>query len=73
MTRHYYPEITLSAFRLGVCPICGKTRKRSKTFTHTVNPLNRHADGTVKTREEVRADVVAIAAAWRPDFTCKEH
>ncbi|WP_280371052.1 hypothetical protein [Nocardia wallacei] len=35
----------------------------------TVNPFNKNPDGSVRTRDEVRAAVAARADAWQPDFT----
>jgi hypothetical protein len=54
---------------LGTCPGCGRFVQRRKTFEQTVNPFNRNADGSVKTRDEVSEAVKAEAAAWVPDFT----
>jgi hypothetical protein len=69
VTTYYYEEVSAPARRKGNCPICGKATVRSKRFTQTVNPFNRNADGTVKTRAEVRASVDAQAIAWVPDFS----
>lgn len=54
---------------LGICPTCGRFVQRRKTFEQTVNPFNRNADGSVKTREEVAVSVQAEADGWEPDFT----
>jgi hypothetical protein len=48
---------------------CGKKVSRQMTFTKTVNPFNKNADGTVKTREEVRESVQAEAGEWQRDET----
>ena len=61
--------------KTGNCPVCGRRVTKSQTFEQTVNPFNRNEDGSVKTREQVRADVHAEAEAWQPDFRhekCKE-
>lgn len=45
----------------------GKKVLRQKIFEKTVNPFNKNADGSVKSREEVRADVRAEAKAWEQE------
>jgi hypothetical protein len=75
VTTYFYEEVSAPARRKGNCPVCGKATLRAKRFTQTVNPFNRNADGTVKTRAEVLASVDAQAMAWEPDFThyaCRE-
>ncbi len=64
-----FPELSAHRTRTGRCPVCGKTTRRSRTFTMTVNPFNKNPDGSVRTRDEVRAAVAARADAWQPDFT----
>lgn len=66
---HTYPPIKTRREHRGKCPNCGKTVTRSKQFWMTVNPFNRNPDGSVRTAEEIRADVNAEADAWVPDFT----
>jgi hypothetical protein len=34
-----------------------------------VSPFNRNPDGTVRTRAQVSAAVVAESRTWQPDFT----
>jgi predicted RNA-binding Zn-ribbon protein involved in translation (DUF1610 family) len=46
------------------CPVCGKRLRRQRTFEQTINPYNRNEDGTVKTRNEIRAELAAQAAEW---------
>jgi len=64
-----FQEIATTATKSGVCPICGKRVVRRQRFWQTDNPWNRNDDGTVKTRDEIYADVKAEADAWVPDFT----
>lgn len=64
-----FPPINAYRLLVGNCPICGKQTKRSRKFTHTVNPFNVNEDGTVKTPAQVRESVNAEADAWVPDFT----
>lgn len=69
-----FQEVSRRAERSGVCPGCGGATRRRQTFTHTVNPFNKNADGTVKTPQEVGVDVQRLADEWVPDFwheSCK--
>lgn len=45
------------------CGTCGKTLKRTVTVEHTVNPMNKNEDGSVKTAAEVSASAYAAARA----------
>lgn len=73
MTVHRYTGPRRKATRKGTCPTCGKRATRSATFEGTVNPFNKNADGTVKTWEQVAADVQAKADAWDPPAEVFEH
>lgn len=42
----------------------GKRRQITRVFEQTVNPWNKNPDGTVKSRDQVRASVRAEADAW---------
>lgn len=46
-----------------ICGSCGKALKRTVTVEHTVNPLNKNADGSIKTAAEVSAGAYAAARA----------
>ena len=61
-TRVTFDEVKAVGTRYEV--IDGKKRRRQKTFYQTVNPFNKNADGSVKTRAEVYAAVRAEARAW---------
>jgi hypothetical protein len=61
-----YERVSATARRRGTCPECGGKVTRSRTFTNTINPLNRRPDGQVKDYSEVHADVHAQADAWQP-------
>ena len=69
MPTYTFPPITVRRVHSGKCPVCGKTVRRSRSFTHTVNPFNRNPDGSVRTVAEVTARVNAEADLWVPDFT----
>jgi hypothetical protein len=55
------------------CASCGKAVSRSTTIIKTVNPFNKNADGSIKTRAEVRADCDKEASKWhtKPEW-CKD-
>lgn len=69
-----YQEYSNRVERTGKCPLCGKRRKRSTTFTGTVSPFNCVA-GTdqPKTPTQVLADLREQGAKWAPDFSCQDH
>lgn len=62
-----YEEIKHTEVRHGNCSACGGATNRQRTFNRTVNPTNRRADGTLKTANDVRADILAAARAWSPN------
>jgi len=49
------------------CAVCGKRLRRQRTFEQTINPYNRNADGTVKTRAEIRQELITEARVWAQD------
>lgn len=69
-----YDQINARATRTGKCPGCGRTTRRTRTFSQTENPFNRTADKSrPKTYEEILASVRAQAAAWQPDAEMFRH
>lgn len=64
-----FSEVTISAQKKGVCPVCGRGVIRRERFWQTESPFNRNDDGTVRTRDEIYAAVTAEADNWVPDFT----
>lgn len=55
------------------CKCCGKRLQRKKTHEATINPWNKNADGSVKTRNEVQADLIEKDKEWRKQpETCKD-
>ena len=70
--KYTFPSVKHTEKRRGMCARCRKVCIRSKTFEHTVNPFNKHPDGTVKTHQEVQADVRAEGIAWaKTPLVCK--
>ena len=59
-----FEEVSAYGEKRGKCSRCGKTHKRRKKFTHTINPFNRKSNGQVKNRDEVWQDVNAARKAW---------
>mgnify|MGYP000376144064 CR=1 FL=1 len=66
-----YEELSHSEQRTGNCPVCGARRKRSRTFTQTINPWNTDPDtGAPRTRKQIYAALREQGQAWVVDFTC---
>lgn len=65
--RHVFEEVTVTATKRATCPLCGKKGTRTRTFRQTINPANRNADGTVRTRAQVRAALLVEAEPWKRD------
>ncbi len=69
-----YQEYSHRVERTGHCPVCGKRRKRSQTFTGTVNPFNVHPISKLpKTAAQVMFDLQEQGSRWVPDFACQTH
>ena len=64
MSTYFYEQVSVQGRKSGTCPVCGHPARRQKVFTNTVNPFNKNADGTVKTRAEVHVDVRALWREW---------
>jgi uncharacterized metal-binding protein YceD (DUF177 family) len=67
VTTHRFTEVKVRASKVLPCSRCARSVRRSTTITHTINPFNKNADGTVKTYTEVRADVDREAATWKAE------
>ena len=63
--RYVYEQVTQQATKNLPCPSCGKKVRRSTTISNTVNPFNKNAEGEVRSRAEVRACVLDLAAQWQ--------
>lgn len=62
-----FESVKRQGVKSGVCVGCGKRKRRTLTFEHTINPFNKHPDGTPKNRSEVFADVLAAVKAWEAE------
>lgn len=43
----------------------GKKRQKTKKFYQTINPYNRNTEGSVKTREEIWAEIMKESEDWQ--------
>jgi hypothetical protein len=59
-----FSKVDISVSKNGECAKCGKKCKRSKAFYQTLNPFNKNADGSVKTRSEILSELHAEARKW---------
>ena len=48
------------------CRVCGKKLQRSTTLGQTISPFNKNADGRMKTRYEILAELKEQAKTWHP-------
>lgn len=66
MTRIKFDECSFKTTKKGKCAGgCGKSLKRTKTFTQTVNPFNKNkATGLPKTYREVQQAVTLEGERW---------
>jgi hypothetical protein len=75
MPIYRFVEVKQSFTKSGACPVCGKKVRRSLTFSETLNPFNKNADGTPKTQRDILVSIAKNADEWMPDFThwsCEE-
>jgi hypothetical protein len=42
----------------------GKKRQETRTFMQTLNPYNKNADGSLKSRGQIYAELIAERKAW---------
>jgi len=69
--RTIFNEVAVWRTERFACPGCGKRRSRRVKFYQTLNPYNiwrasEGGDGRPKSRERIRAEIKAQAAAWKP-------
>lgn len=63
-TRYTFNEVSVSATKRWKDPVTGKARQQTRKFYQTLNPFNKAADGTPKTREQIMSEITAEKAAW---------
>lgn len=59
-----FQKVEIQAKKSGTCGKCGKKCSRSKIFGQTLNPYNKNADGKIKNRSEIMAEVEVQAKQW---------
>lgn len=64
MTTLTFQEVSIRASKSGICQVCNKRASRSEKFWQTINPFNKTADGHVKGRDEIHAELMASRAEW---------
>lgn len=69
MTRYTFEEVRYPASKTARCSGCGKSVKRSTTFTATVNPWNLNEAGDPASYVEVREKLRQKATAWLTEPT----
>jgi hypothetical protein len=66
MTTYRFEVVGYPITKPTACSVCGKKMRRSTTFTQTINPFNKNADGVMKTRGEIWKELAAEAESWTP-------
>jgi hypothetical protein len=69
MTTHTFNEIKWTGKKRVSCGNCGTKVSRRRTFMQTVNPFNKHDDGTPKSPREVSEAVQAELQEWKEKQT----
>lgn len=64
MTTYRFEEIKQKAQKRVPCDECGKKVNRQRTFSQTVNPFNKNADGDPKTEWEISEELRAQVTEW---------
>lgn len=60
-----FQVVELKFSKSGICPACGKSASRTKRFFQTLNPFNTNADGSIKTVEQIKSELVAKGTDWK--------
>lgn len=64
-TRHTFEVVNLTNKTTAPCGKCGKKCTRTKKFWQTLNPFNKNADGSVKTRDQIMDELSEKASQYR--------
>lgn len=59
-----FQEVAIRSSKSGCCPRCDKRASRSEKFWQTINPFNKTADGRVKGRNDIYAELMIKRDAW---------
>lgn len=66
MPTYKFEEVTHPVTKRVPCRVCGVKLGRSTILSQTINPFNKNADGTQKTREQIRVELKKKAERWHP-------
>lgn len=64
MATYRFEEVKLSGTKRFVCSSCGKRRSLGKTFSQTINPVNKNSRGVPKSRKEIMSALVLERESW---------
>ncbi|MFE0353647.1 hypothetical protein ACFW2I_09145 [Streptomyces nigra] len=67
MPTYRFHEVRHQASKNLPCLACGNKLRRQRTFSQTLNPFNKNADGQVKTELEIVRELVVEAADWEKE------
>lgn len=65
MPTFIFEEVKLYGSKSGKCSVCGKPCTRSQKFVQTLNPFNKNENGEVKTRREIKEELLAELKDWQ--------
>lgn len=63
-SRPRFEVVKCNIEKRGTCAVCNKRGMRSKTFSQTLNPWNKGADGLQKGRAAIMAENEQRALEW---------
>lgn len=62
-----FEMIRHTAIAEGYCSACGRKTVRQRTFEQAISPSNRNKEGKLKTRGEIRSELIAAEHRWTPN------
>lgn len=62
-TRYNFNEVSVKAIKRWIGPD-GKKKQKTQKFYQTINPWNKNPDGSVKTREQIMAEIKIERDNW---------
>lgn len=62
-----FEEVSRWAEKTVKCAKCGKKIRRQRTFSQSINPWNKTADGRVKRRDDIIAELGAEIEKWKAE------
>lgn len=74
MPTYTYEKVEHPVSKTAKCVECGKRLRRQTTVSQTLNPYNKNANGRVKTRQEILAELAVKAKEWQDEpVWCPPH